>query len=66
VILLMIILFEIVNSGKYKNLNISVTDGGLPSIARNNGASLCTYPIYIILGRRYILDRLGILQSNSV
>lgn len=40
---------EIVNSGKYKNLDIVIADGGLPSIARNNGASLCTTPYVLFL-----------------
>ena len=31
---------NIVLSGKYKNLNLEVIDGGLPSVARNNGAKL--------------------------
>ena len=40
---------EIALSGKYKNLNILVTDGGLPSIARNNGAKLCNTPYVLFL-----------------
>jgi len=40
---------EIINSGKYKNLDIVIADGGLPSIARNNGASLCTTPYVLFL-----------------
>ena len=40
---------EIVNSGKYKNLDIVITDGGLPSVARNNGASLCITPYVLFM-----------------
>lgn len=40
---------EIVNSGKYKNLDIVITDGGLPSVARNNGAKLCNTPYVLFM-----------------
>ena len=40
---------EIVNSGKYKNLDIVITGGGLPSVARNNGAKLCNTPYVLFL-----------------
>ena len=40
---------DIVLSGKYKNLNIIVTDGGLPSVARNKGAELSTTPYILFL-----------------
>jgi len=40
---------EIINSGKYNNLDIVIVDGGLPSVARNNGASLCTTPYVLFL-----------------
>jgi glycosyltransferase involved in cell wall biosynthesis len=40
---------EIVNSGKYKNLNIIIIEGGLPSVARNNGAKLCDTPYVLFL-----------------
>jgi len=40
---------EIINSGKYKNLDIVIVDGGLPSVARNNGASLCTTPYVLFM-----------------
>jgi glycosyltransferase involved in cell wall biosynthesis len=40
---------EIVNSKKYKNLDIVITDGGLPSVARNNGAKLCDTPYVLFL-----------------
>ena len=40
---------EIINSGKYKNLDIVIIGGGLPSVARNNGASLCATPYVLFL-----------------
>lgn len=40
---------EIALSGKYKNLDIVIADGGLPSVARNNGASLCVTPYVLFL-----------------
>jgi glycosyltransferase involved in cell wall biosynthesis len=40
---------EIINSGKYKNLDIVITDGGLPSVARNNGAKLCNTPYVLFM-----------------
>lgn len=40
---------KIVLSGKYKNLDIEVIDGGLPSIARNNGARLCKTPYVLFM-----------------
>lgn len=40
---------EIINSGKYKNLDIVITDGGLPSVARNNGAKLCNTPYILFM-----------------
>ena len=53
---------EIVNSGKYKNLNISVTDGGLPSIARNNGAELCNTPYILFLDADIFLTDLETIE----
>jgi glycosyltransferase involved in cell wall biosynthesis len=40
---------EIVNSKKYKNLDIVVTDGGLPSVARNNGTRYCDTPFVLFM-----------------
>lgn len=40
---------EIALTGLYKNLDIIVTDGGLPSIARNKGAQLSSTPYLLFL-----------------
>lgn len=40
---------EIALSGKYKNLDIIITEGGLPSVARNKGAELSTTPYILFL-----------------
>jgi glycosyltransferase involved in cell wall biosynthesis len=47
---------EIVSSGKYKNLDIVIIDGGLPSIARNNGAALCNTPYILFLDADMFLN----------
>jgi glycosyltransferase involved in cell wall biosynthesis len=40
---------DIILSGEYSNLNISIIDGGYPSVARNKGALLCTTPYILFL-----------------
>ena len=64
---------EIVNSGKYKNLDIVITDGGLPSVARNNGASLCDTPYVLFLDADIFLvnintinDTLKTIKNNNL
>jgi len=55
---------EIVNSKKYKNLDIVVTDGGLPSVARNNGASLCTTPYVLFLDADIFLTNINTINDT--
>ena len=64
---------EIVNSKKYKNLDIVVTDGGLPSVARNNGAKLCNTPYVLFLDADIFLvnintinDTLNLIKNNHL
>ena len=64
---------EIVNSKKYKNLDIVVTDGGLPSVARNNGARLCDTPYVLFLDADIFLvnintinDTLNLIKNNNL
>ena len=64
---------EIVNSKKYKNLDIVVTDGGLPSVARNNGAKLCDTPYVLFLDADIFLvnintinDTLNLIKNNNL
>jgi len=52
---------DIINSGKYKNLDIVIADGGLPSVARNNGASLSNTPYILFLDADIFLT-----DSNTV
>jgi len=52
---------EIVNSGKYKNLDIVITDGGLPSVARNNGALMCETPYVLFLDADIFL-----VENNTI
>jgi glycosyltransferase involved in cell wall biosynthesis len=40
---------EIIKSGKYTKLRIKIIDGGLPSVARNNGAELVKTPYVLFL-----------------
>jgi glycosyltransferase involved in cell wall biosynthesis len=54
---------EIIKSGKYKNLDIVFTDGGLPSVARNNGASLCTTPYVLFLDADMFLVNMNTLND---
>jgi glycosyltransferase involved in cell wall biosynthesis len=64
---------EIVNSKKYKNLDIVVTDGGLPSVARNNGAKLCNTPYVLFMDADIFLvnintinDTLNLIKNNNL
>jgi len=64
---------EIVNSKKYKNLDIVITDGGLPSVARNNGARLCDTPYVLFLDADIFLvnintinDTLNLIKNNNL
>jgi glycosyltransferase involved in cell wall biosynthesis len=55
---------EIVNSKKYKNLDIVVTDGGLPSVARNNGAKLCDTPYVLFLDADIFLTNINTINDT--
>jgi len=55
---------EIVNSKKYKNLDIVITDGGLPSIARNNGAKLCDTPYVLFLDADIFLTNINTINDT--
>lgn len=55
---------EIALSGLYKNLDIIVTDGGLPSVARNKGALLSSTPYLLFLDADiFLTDRTTIKES---
>jgi glycosyltransferase involved in cell wall biosynthesis len=55
---------EIVNSKKYKNLDIIITDGGLPSVARNNGAKLCNTPYVLFLDADIFLTNINTINDT--
>jgi glycosyltransferase involved in cell wall biosynthesis len=40
---------KVIKSGKYPKLRIKIIDGGLPSVARNNGAELVKTPYVLFL-----------------
>jgi glycosyltransferase involved in cell wall biosynthesis len=47
---------DIIHGGYYPNLNVEVIDGGLPSIARNNGAKLCVTPYILFMDADIFLN----------
>jgi glycosyltransferase involved in cell wall biosynthesis len=55
---------EIVNSKKYKNLDIVITDGGLPSVARNNGAKLCNTPYVLFMDADIFLTNINTINDT--
>jgi len=57
---------DIILSGKYKNLNIEVIDGGLPSIGRNKGAELCNTPYVLFLDADIFLTNLGTIRDTLI
>jgi glycosyltransferase involved in cell wall biosynthesis len=46
---------DIIKKGEFNNLNISIIDGGIPSIARNNGTKLCNTPYVLFLDADILL-----------
>lgn len=56
---------EIIKSGKYTKLRIKIIDGGLPSVARNNGAELVKTPYVLFLDADIFLTSPFII-SNSL
>jgi glycosyltransferase involved in cell wall biosynthesis len=64
---------EVIKTGNYKNLDIVFTDGGLPSVARNNGAKLCDTPYVLFLDADIFLvnintikDTLNLIKNNNL
>jgi glycosyltransferase involved in cell wall biosynthesis len=54
---------DIINSGLYPKLNIEIIDGGLPSVARNKGAELCTTPYILFLDADIFLRDLNTVKT---
>lgn len=40
---------EVISNGNYPNLRIEIIEGGLPSVARNNGASITNTPYVLFM-----------------
>jgi glycosyltransferase involved in cell wall biosynthesis len=64
---------KIISSGKYKNLNIEIIDGGLPSVGRNKGAKLSNTVYVLFLDADIFLthshtvyDTLKLLRKNRL
>jgi glycosyltransferase involved in cell wall biosynthesis len=57
---------DIILSGKYKNLNIEVIDGGLPSIGRNKGAELCKTPYVLFLDADIFLINVNTIRDTLI
>lgn len=64
---------KIISSGKYKNLNIEIIDGGLPSVGRNKGAKLSNTEYVLFLDADIFLthshtvyDTLKLLRKNRL
>jgi len=55
---------ETINNGYYPNLDIEIIDGGLPSIARNKGASLCTTPYILFMDADIFLSDLDTIKHS--
>jgi glycosyltransferase involved in cell wall biosynthesis len=55
---------EIIHRGYYPNLNVEVIDGGLPSIARNNGAKLCTTPYILFMDADIFLTDVNTIKYS--
>ena len=56
---------EVILSGKYPKLKIEIVDGGLPSIARNNGAELVKTPYVLFLDADIFLTSPFVI-SNTI
>jgi glycosyltransferase involved in cell wall biosynthesis len=57
---------DIILSGKYKNLNIEVIDGGLPSVGRNKGAELCETPYVLFLDADIFLTNVNTIRDTLI
>jgi len=57
---------DIILSGKYKNLNIEVIDGGLPSVGRNKGAELCKTPYVLFLDADIFLTNVNTIRDTLI
>lgn len=57
---------ELIKNSNYKNLNIEIIDGGLPSVARNNGAILVDTPYVLFLDADIFLQDKNTLKDSLV
>jgi glycosyltransferase involved in cell wall biosynthesis len=56
---------DIINSGLYPKLKIEIIDGGLPSVARNKGAELCTTPYILFMDADIFLRDLNTIKNST-
>ncbi len=55
---------EVISKESYKNLEIDIIDGGLPSVARNNGSYLCSTPYILFLDADiFLVDKNTLIDS---
>jgi glycosyltransferase involved in cell wall biosynthesis len=58
---------DIILSGDHSNLNITIIDGGYPSVARNKGAMMSTTPYILFLDADiYLIDNTTIKECMSI
>jgi len=64
---------DIIRDVVYENLDISIIDGGIPSVGRNNGAKLCNTPYILFMdadmllyNRNTIIDSLVLLSDYDL
>ena len=58
---------DIILSGGHDNLNITIIDGGYPSVARNNGAMLSTTPYILFLDADiFLIDNTTIKECMDI
>ena len=55
---------EVIKSGKHTKLRIKIIDGGLPSVARNNGAELVKTPYVLFLDADIFLTSPFIISNT--
>jgi len=55
---------ERIVNGNYNNLNITIIDGGLPSVGRNKGAELCETPYVLFLDADIFLTNVDTVRDT--
>jgi glycosyltransferase involved in cell wall biosynthesis len=55
---------DVIKSNNYNNLDIVFAEGGLPSVARNNGAKLCDTPYVLFLDADIFLVNISTINDT--